>query len=67
MSDRSNNLAGPNPVLSEMLANHIAKASHKAFKTDNKIVMGTVGGVGALLFAVVCVAVYQRTKRIPWV
>ncbi|KAJ6682811.1 hypothetical protein OIU74_020956 [Salix koriyanagi] len=63
----SNNLAGPNPVLSEMLANHIAKASHKAFKTDNKIVMGTVGGVGALLFAVVCVAVYQRTKRIPWV
>ncbi|KAG5245009.1 serine-threonine kinase family protein [Salix suchowensis] len=65
MSDRSNNLAGPNPVLSEMLANHIAKASHKAFKTDNKIVMGTVGGVGALLFAVVCVAVYQRTKRIP--
>ncbi|KAJ6775237.1 RECEPTOR-LIKE PROTEIN KINASE ANXUR2 [Salix purpurea] len=49
----------------EMLANHIAKASHKAFKTDNKIVMGTVGGVGALLFAVVCVAVYQRTKRIP--
>ncbi|KAJ6737384.1 hypothetical protein OIU85_019442 [Salix viminalis] len=47
---RSSNLAGPNPVLSEMLANHIAKASHKAFKTDNKVVMGTVGGVGALLF-----------------
>ncbi|KAG6773388.1 hypothetical protein POTOM_020662 [Populus tomentosa] len=65
MSDRNNSLAGHNPVLSEMLANHMAKASRKAFKTDSKAVMGTVGGFGALLFAVVCVAVYQRTKRIP--
>ena len=67
MSDRNNNLAGPNPVLSEMQAQHIAKASHKKFQTDHKTltIVGTAGGVGFFFVAAACIAAYRRKKIIP--
>ncbi|KAL3573682.1 hypothetical protein D5086_024295 [Populus alba] len=67
MSDRDNNLAGPNPVLSEMQAQHIAKASNKKFQKDHKTltIVGTAGGVGFFFVAAACIAAYRRKKIIP--
>ncbi|KAB5529445.1 hypothetical protein DKX38_019526 [Salix brachista] len=62
MSGRNNNLAAPNPVLSEMQAQHMAKASHKKFQKDHKrlTIVGTAGGVGFFF-----IADYRRKKIIP--
>ncbi|GAV86269.1 Pkinase_Tyr domain-containing protein/Malectin_like domain-containing protein [Cephalotus follicularis] len=63
INDANRNLAGPNPEPSEMLI----KAEEKAKSFDNKSTKAQViGGAAAFgLVAAICIAVYQRSKRIP--
>ncbi|KAJ8759446.1 hypothetical protein K2173_006983 [Erythroxylum novogranatense] len=67
MSDGKKNLAGPNPELSAMLAKVVAESSRKEFKSNNKIVIGGAAGgaAGICVVAAICVAVYQKKKRLP--
>ncbi|KAJ4832623.1 hypothetical protein Tsubulata_001351 [Turnera subulata] len=63
LSDR-NNLAGPNPELSEMLAKYVNE-NNKSFEShNNKVVIGAAGGAaGFCLVAALCIAAYQRKKK----
>lgn len=66
INDAHRNLAGPNPQPSAMLV----KAEEVSKSFDNKSrkaqVIGAAGGAAAVgLVAAICIAVYQRKKRIP--
>ncbi|KAF9670113.1 hypothetical protein SADUNF_Sadunf13G0034800 [Salix dunnii] len=67
MSDRNNNLAEPNPVLSEMQAQHMAKASHMKFQRDHKrlTIVGAAGGLAGYqsMEAPILVANQQCLKK----
>ncbi|XP_050225093.1 receptor-like protein kinase ANXUR1 [Mercurialis annua] len=66
VSDVNNNLAGPNPELSAMLARDVAEGKQKQFQSTNQNFMigGAAGGaVGLCLVAAICF-VYTQKKRI---
>ncbi|KAF5739544.1 kinase family protein [Tripterygium wilfordii] len=69
VSDGSKNLAGPNPVPSDMLLKYEHDNPKKDFNDYKKSNVGVIGGAagGAAAFGLVCaicVVVYQRKKRI---
>ncbi|EEF31088.1 ATP binding protein, putative [Ricinus communis] len=67
ISDKDNNLAGPNPELSAMLAKDVAEGTQKDFKsTDDKAVIGGAAGgaAGFCLVAAICIAYNQKKRRV---
>ncbi|KAF2298399.1 hypothetical protein GH714_023458 [Hevea brasiliensis] len=66
ISDQSNNLAGPNPELSAMLTKDLAEDKPKTFQSSGVGIEGAAGGAaGFCVVAAVCIAVYQKKRRVP--
>lgn len=68
ISDSKMNLAGPNPVPSEMMQKQLI-ANREAYDPDairiTHVVGGAVGGVGAVGVAALVLFVIRRRKRVP--
>ncbi|KDP23678.1 hypothetical protein JCGZ_23511 [Jatropha curcas] len=67
MSDKRNNLAGPNPELSEMLAHDLseAKSGFDANSSHKVVIESAAGGAaGVCLVAAIYVAVYKRQNKV---
>ncbi|XP_009129817.2 receptor-like protein kinase ANXUR2 [Brassica rapa] len=61
--DTMKNLAGPNPRPSDMKANEDAKKEFRGDKRVTAFVIGSAGGVAAVLLCALCFTMYQRKRK----
>jgi len=61
--DTMKNLAGPNPKPSPMQANEDVKKDFQGDKRITAFVIGSAGGVAAVLFCALCFTMYQRKRK----
>ncbi|XP_010421701.1 PREDICTED: receptor-like protein kinase ANXUR2 [Camelina sativa] len=63
--DTMKNLAGPNPKPSPMQANEDVKKEFQGDKRIKAFVVGSAGGVAAVLLCALCFTMYQRKRKFP--
>ncbi|CAN7025342.1 hypothetical protein IGI04_024540 [Brassica rapa subsp. trilocularis] len=61
--DTMKNLAGPNPKPSPMQANQDGKREFRRDKRITAFIIGSAGGVAAILLCALCFTMYQRKRK----